>query len=512
MEEQNRNKRIAKNTLFLYGRMVFVMLVSLYTVRVIMANLGIADYGTYNIVGGVVVLFAFITNSSSAATVRYLNYALGENNSNKAHKVFCVSVITHFFVALLVLLLSETAGLWYVNNILVVPEGRLKAANICYQFSIFTTLLGIMNIPYHASVVAHERMSFFALMSIFDCVGKLIIAFGLSIYPYDKLIGYGIFLSIVALLNFLMFRFFVRHNFSICHFKITKDKEIFGELLSFSGWSLLSSFGSVCTTQGLNMILNSFFGVIVNAAMGTANQVNNAVYQLVSSFQTAFEPQIIKSYAAGDREYLLGLIQKTSKFSFYLLWFFVLPLGLNVDIVLKIWLKTVPEYAPVFIRLILIYSLIDAICGPLWMVSYAIGNIRNYQIVAVCMSLITVPLAWVLFKLGLPPYWVIILRLFNNVSFSIYRLFYLKVRMDFPILNFVKKIILPVCLVSIFTFVVSYVAFYFTAFNVVVQFFVSCTVTVLANVFAMYSIGCNKTERDYALSLVKKAMRKVKHK
>ena len=227
MEDQNRNKRIAKNTLFLYGRMIFVMIVSLYTVRVIMANLGIADYGTYNIVGGVVVLFTFITNSSSAATVRYLNFALGENNSNKAHKVFCVSVITDFFVALLVLLLSETAGLWYVNNILVVPEGRLKAANICYQFSIFTTLLGIMNIPYHASVVAHERMSFFALMSIFDCVGKLIIAFGLSIYPYDKLIGYGIFLSIVALLNFLMFRFFVRYNFSICHFKITKDKEIF---------------------------------------------------------------------------------------------------------------------------------------------------------------------------------------------------------------------------------------------------------------------------------------------
>lgn len=512
MSDENnsvKSKRIAKNTLYLYIRMILVMLVSLYTVRVVLRNLGVEDYGIYNLIGGVVVLFSFITSSSAVSVQRFLNIALGKNDLEEAKNIYSASVIIHIVVSIILLVLSETMGLWFVNKYLVIPENRLYTANWVYQFSILTMISGVVRIPYNATVIAYEKMSFYAVMSVFECLVKLVVAFLLISWKGDKLLFYGLLICISSIVNFIIFKIYAMIKFEVCHFRFFKNMTLYKNLVSFSGWSLLSSVGSVCMNQGLNMLLNRFCGVVANAAMGIANQVNSAVYQLISNFQVAFEPQITKSYAANDRDYLLELIFRSSKFSYFLLWIFVLPLSLNANTVLTVWLTEVPKYSVIFLRLILVYSLIDAIIGPLWMVAYAIGNIRNYQIVSVCLSLVIIPLAWVLFKLGVPPYWVIILRLFSNISFSIYRLFYLKVRMDFPILNFVKKIVLPVCLVTIFSLLVSYAAFYFTSFNVVVQFFVSCIITVLANIFAMYYIGCNKTEREYALSLIKKAIKKV---
>ena len=503
-----KNKRIAKNTLYLYLRMILVMLVSLYTVRVILVNLGVEDYGIYNLIGGVVVLFSFITNSSGAAVQRYLNFSLGEDNIEQAKDIYSASVVIHLIVSLLIIFLSETIGLWFVNFYLVIPPERIFAANWVYQFSVFTMVFSVVKIPYHATVIAYENMSFYAVMSIFECFGKLLVAVLLMVWNKDKLIFYGFLIFLIGFLNFLIFKIYAMMKFKVCHFKIIKDKKLYKELISFSGWSLLSSIGSVCANQGLNMILNRFCGVVANAAMGIANQVNNAVYQLISNFQVAFEPQITKSYAANDREYLIGLIFKTSKFSFFLLWFFVLPLGLNAQTVLQVWLSEVPDYSIVFLRLILVFSLIDAIMGPLWMVSYAIGNIRNYQIVAFIFAFITLPLAYVMFKFGMPPFIIILLRILNNLGFSLWRLFYLRKRMEFPVFDFVKKILIPSLLLSLITLIISFISFHLTRRNVILQFFVSCCVTIIMNFIFLFFIGCDKGEKKFIVGILKKIIKK----
>lgn len=508
MTEINRNKRIAKNTGFMYIRMIFLMLISLYTVRIVLKYLGIEDYGIYNLIGGVVVLFAFIGNSSGAATQRFLNFALGTDDKSKVTEVFSVSIIIHICVAIVFLIISEIVGIWCVNFYLKIPESRKFAANCVFQLSLLTTVLGLVGIPYNAAIIAYEKMSFYAFKSIFDGLCKLGIAYIISFFPSDKLIFYAFLIAISSFLGFLIVLVYVQVKFKECHFIFIKEKETYEDLLTFSGWSLLSSVGSTCSNQVLTIILNRFFGVIANAAMGIANQVNNAVYQLISNFQVAFEPQITKSYARHEDEYLKDLIFKTSKFSFFLLWFFVLPLSLNANIVLKVWLSEVPEYSVIFLRIILIYSLIDAIIGPLWMVSYAIGNIRNYQIVAFVISLITVPVAWILFKFGLPPYWVIILRVLSNLIFSSWRLGYLHSRMNFPVLQFIKYVLIPEIFVVLISFVVSFCSFFILKNNVVIQFFVSCTVTVLMNIFAMWFIGCNKTERVYLKNLIVKYLKR----
>ena len=505
----NNNKRIAKNTVYLYIRMIFLMFISLFTVRVTLKNLGVEDYGIFNLIAGIVVLFNFIANSSSAATSRFLNFALGENDQIKARKVYSSSVVIHLLVGLIILILSETIGLYLVNNYLVIPEERLFAANVIFQFSVVTTILGIINIPNNASIISHEKMSFYAFVSIFEGVMKLVIAFLISVFNGDKLIFYVFLISCVSFINFLINVIYVKSKFSICKFLLHKDKTIYKELFSFSGWSLLSSVGTTLSNQVLNMILNRFFGVLANAAIGVANQVNNTVYQFISNFQVAFEPQIVKSYAANEKDYLHELIFRTSKFSFYLLWIIVLPLSLNLDFVLTIWLSEVPNMATIFLRIILVYSLLDAIIGPLWMVSYAIGNIRNYQIVAFGVSFLTVPLAYIGFTFGFPPYWIVILRVLANFTFSAWRLGYLKKRMNFPVLEYLKNVLFSCLLVVALSSIFSFVVFHLTKINTILQFFASCVATVISNIFAIYFLGCNKSEKEFLVKIIKKFLRKA---
>lgn len=475
--------------------MVFLLLISLYTSRVVLKYLGVVDYGIHNLIGGIVVLFYFICNSSAAGTQRFLNFAIGEDNYQKANQIYSSSVIIHFVVAVLFFILSEIAGLWCVNYYLNIPEQRLIAANWVLQLSLVSVVIGIIKIPYNAAIIAHEKMSFYALISIFDGICKLVIAFLIAVFQYDKLILYSALSLIVSIISFFITKVYVNKKFSICRFVFHKEKNVYKDLVSFSGWSLLSSVGSTCSNHVLTFILNKFFGVVANAAMGIANSVNNAVFQLISNFQVAFEPQITKSYAANEKEYLIDLIFKTSKFSFLLLWFFVLPLGINVHGVLNFWLVEVPDNTDIFLVIILIYSLIEALIGPLWMVSYAIGNIRNYQIVAFCIPIMTIPILWMLFKMGMPPYWIVIIRVLSNLLFSFWRMGYLKKRMKFPVLKYVQAVLLPVFIITFFSFIVSYISYIIT--DGLIQFFVSCTVSVVINVVGIWLIGCNKEERVY---------------
>lgn len=510
MEDLTRSKKISINTLYMYCRMLFLTFISLFTVRIVMKNLGVEDYGIYNLIAGVVVLFNFIASSSSAATSRYLNYALGKNDKEKANRVYSSSVIIHITVGLIIFVLSETIGLWLLKYYLVIPSERIPTANLVFQFSTVSTLFGIINIPNNASIISHEKMSFYAIISIFEGIFKLLIAFFISIYDGDKLIIYSLLLMLVTVSLFILNKIYVTFKFEICHFKFHKDKDLYKELISFSGWSLLSSVGSTCSSQVLNMILNRFFGVIANAAMGIANQVNNTVYQLISNFQIAFEPQITKSYAANEKEFLNKLIFRTSKFSFFLLWFFILPLFINVDVVLKVWLQEVAPNTEIFLRIVLMTSLMDAILGPLWMSVYATGKNKKYEIASCFFNLLLIPLTFLFFKIGFPPYFMLLLKFIERFLIFSFILFYLKKIMDFNVCSFIKDVFLRCLLVSMISFLI--VILFCKISNEVIRFFSTCVISVLLNISLIFTIGLEKGEKIILKDLIlAKIVRIKKH-
>ena len=376
-------KRIAKNTLMLYFRQILILLVSLYTVRVVLNTLGAEDYGIYNVVAGVVVLFSFVNNAMATATQRFLNYSLGENDKKKTQEVYSASLIVHLGIAAIFVLLAETVGLWFVSNKLNIPEARRAATAIVYQFTIITTVFNILRVPYNAVIIAYEKMSFFAWLSILESLLKLAIVFLLVLSGIDRLVFYAFLMTAVALIILCFYKLYCNRTFEIARYSKVTDISLVKKILSFSGWSLFGAVANVANSQGTNIVLNMFTNVTVNAAMGIANQVNSAVYSFVGNFQTAFNPQIVKSYAEGKKEYFIDLVFRTAKVSFLLLNFMVVPLLLNAEIVLHIWLKSIPEYTIHFVQLILIWSLIDSWNGPLWMSVQATGNIRKYQIYAV---------------------------------------------------------------------------------------------------------------------------------
>jgi O-antigen/teichoic acid export membrane protein len=364
----------------LYFRQILIMLVSLYTVRVVLETLGAEDYGIYNVVAGVVVLFSFLNGAMTSATQRFLNYALGQNNIEQARDVYSISYLIHVFIAILVAILTETVGLWFFRTRLNIPSDRRIAAFFVYQISISVTMINIIRVPYNATIIAYERMSFFAWISIVECVLKLSVVFLITAIPFDSLILYAILVCVVGLIIFFVHKFYCNKNFEIANFRHCKNKKLSKSLISFSGWGILGDVANMSQTQGVNILINIYSGVTVNAAQGIAVQINSAIYQLVSNFQTAFNPQIVKSYAAKDYEYFINLTLQTSRISFYILYIFVLPLYINIDFVLMIWLKNVPEYTAEFVRLILIFSLIDSISGPLKTSIVATGEIKNIKL------------------------------------------------------------------------------------------------------------------------------------
>lgn len=313
--------RIAKNTLMLYFRQILIMLVSLYTVRVVLEVLGAEDYGIYNMVGGVVVLFTFLNTAMTSATQRFLNFALGQNDTEQARDVYSASLVIHALISVLVVVLAQAVGLWFFYNVLNIPPERQAAAFAVYQFSVAATVIGILQVPYRATIIAYEKMSFFAMLSIIEAGLRLGVVFLLPVILFDKLIVYAFLVCITGIVVLLMYKLYCNKTFETARFRYCRDKELFRQLLGFSGWSVFGGVASVSRDQGTNVLLNIFHGVTVNAAMGIATQINSAVYQFVSNFQTAFRPQIVKSYSAKEYDYFMQLIFRTAKASFCLLFF-----------------------------------------------------------------------------------------------------------------------------------------------------------------------------------------------
>ena len=439
----------------LYVRMILIMLVSLYTSRVILKALGVEDFGLYNVVGGVVVLFTFINNAMVTSTQRFLNFEIGRNDIEEAQKVFSASLNIHFLIAGIFLLLAETVGLWFLNQYIQIPDGRETAANWVYQFSVIVSILNIVRSPYNAAIIAHEHMSFYAYVSIIEVILKLAIVYMVYLFA-DRLIAYAFLMMLVTLIVLGAYYVFCRKKYQICKYRFEYDKKRYLSLASFSGWSLFGSLANMGASQGINIILNMFFGVAVNAAMGIANQVNAAVYQFVSSFQTAFNPQIIKSYAAGDRTYFISLIMNTSRYSFLLLFLLALPIYICCPEILSIWLGTVPEYAVEFCRLMLLFLLIDAVQGPLWVSAQATGKIKNYQILMSVLILLNLPITYVLLVFFKNPEIALIVRVAVNFITAVARVIYLNHLYDFPIWIYMKEVIFRCLLVLLVAYPVPH--------------------------------------------------------
>lgn len=500
------NKRIAKNTLYMYLRMLTTMVVSLYASRIVLNTLGINDFGIYNIVGGVVVLFTFINSAMSTGTQRHLSYELGKNNQGNITEVFSACLQIHIWLSFIVLILSETVGLWFLNTQMNFPSNRMEAVNWVYQFSILSCIINIIRVPYQASIIAYERMSFYAYMGIIEAILKLVIVYWLQIFSVDKLKLYSVLTFAVTLLITLWFILFCNHSFARIRIIKVKSKLLHKKLISFSGWAMFGSIANLGLQQGLNIIINIFFGVALNAAVGVANQVNSAVMNFVNGFQQALNPQLVKSQAGGNKERQTQLICESSKLSFLIMFIIAFPLLINLDYVLKLWLGNYPPHTNSICSLIIIGAMIECLSGPLWVTIFATGNIKTYQIIISSILLLNVPVSYLGGHLGMPPESMFSIRNIIYVFAFISRLIFLKKMIGLNTPIFIKNVIIPI--IKVLCFVT--VPVFFAVWKGIIgspndfQSLIWQTSSIcLYEVFIIYAFGLQNDERKYILSIIK---------
>ena len=488
-------RRIAKNTVMLYIRMLLIMAVTLYTSRVVLNVLGVEDFGIYNVVGGIVVMFSFLNGAMATSTQRFLSFSLGKNDQEQVARVFSMSMTTHISIALIVLLLAETFGLWIFYRYLNIPPERMGAAQWVYQLSVLTFCISIIRVPYNAGIIAYERMSFYAYISIVEVCLKLGMVILLQYLGSDKLILYALLMALTTGIVTFIYKLYCCKTFSVCRYHYFWDKHLYKELISFSGWSLFGSAANVGVQQGINILLNVFFGVVTNAALGIANQVSSAVSQLVGNFQTAFNPALVKSYASGDYSYFVRLIFQTSRFSYFLLFIIALPLYLCMPFVLKVWLDIVPEYTVVFCRWMLVFVMIDAVSAPLWISVQAIGKIRSYQLLMSALIFLNIPLSWLLLRLGKDAEWVMQVRVGINLLTFICRIIYLQKRKVISSYLYLREVISPVVLVSVLS--VPLPLWIGCNYSGLKGFLLLSGVSVILSGVAIWFLGLRKSERDF---------------
>ena len=443
-DTSTNNKRIAKNTLMLYVRMLFTMAVSLFTSRVILQTLGIEDYGIYNVVGGVITMFTFINSAMVSSTQRYLNFELATGNDEKLKSIFNTSLQIHALIALAIILLGETVGLWFVMNKLVIPETRMTAAMCVYQCSILSCVVGIMSTPYNADIIAHEKMSAFAYISILDVSLKLLIVYLLVISPYDKLIVYAILVLAIQLLIIYIYARYCNKHFKESLIECKINRPLLKEMAGFAGWSFWGNLAGILYTQGLNMMLNIFFGPVVNAARAIAVQVQAAVQQFVGNFQMALNPQITKNYASGNLDQMHSLMFRSARFSFLLLFFISLPVILETEFILSVWLKTVPDDSVIFTQIMICISLIYTTANPCVIANQATGKVKVYQMVVGGILLTILPISYVVLKLGAPAYSVFIVHFCVESVAQFSRMYMLRKLINLPMTQYLQNIYIPI--------------------------------------------------------------------
>ena len=506
-QTSDNNKRIAKNTLYMYMRMGITMLVQLYTSRVVLNTLGITDYGIYNIVGSVIVMFTFISGPLGTATQRFLNFELGKKGVNNINTVFNLSLYCYVALSVIIFLLIEVGGVWYINNKMNLPVERMDAAMFAFQLSLIAFILQLIKTPFESLVIANERMSYYAYISILEVLLKLGNAFSLMFICIDKLKLYAINQLIISIIIFLCLQVYCHRQFIYIRIAKVWDKGIFKSLLSFSSWSLFGSVATMSANQGNNLLLNYFYGVTVNAAVGVADQVSASVNQFVSNFQVAYRPQIVKYYASNDYVALRQLIVNTSKYSYLLLFMLACPVMFNIPFLLKIWLGNVPQYANEFVVLNLIYMLLETLSAPMWMTVQATGKIRNYQLIISSVICLNIILSFIFLYLGASPLIVMEIKCSLDLVYLAIRLLFMKNKVHLSIMKFMKEVIWAILPISLFT-VISLYAIKAVGLSELSYFFVSIVTFFLLYFPCTFYFVRGEKERSKVLSFIKKRISK----
>lgn len=489
------NKRIAKNTLMLYARLFITMAVGLFTSRVILKTLGISDYGINNVVAGFVSMFSLLTTSLSGAISRFINVTLGEGDEQKLNTVFSTSVTIIMFMAIAVIMIAEPISVWFLNTQLNIPDGRMYAANWVLQFSLISFVVNLISVPYNATIIAHEKMNIYAYMSILDVSLKLAIVYMLYISPFDKLITYSFLFLCVGVVDRIIYGIYCGRHFKEAHYKFIIDKSLIKEMGGFAGWQIFSGGTYMINTQGINILSNIYFGVTVNAARGIVNQVENVVKQFVTSFTTAINPQIMKSYASNNIDYFYSLIYKSSKYCYFLMLLFLVPFMFEAEFVMKLWLNNYPPDAPVFLRLSLIGAMFDLLGNSLAYAAWATGRIKKYYLYVGTTLCFVFPLSWACFSIGWPAY----------TSYAIFALLYLiviifKVRIvseltGMPKMTFCKEVLLKVTPVTIVSFILPAIL-YFNIEKGIINNFIVIFVSLVSVTFSIYTLGMKTSEKN----------------
>lgn len=496
------NKRIAKNTMLLYVRTLFSQLLALYTSRKILEIIGVEDFGIYNVVGGIVVMLTFLNGSMGVATQRYLTIELGKNDMSAYNKIFSMACIIHVVMSLLIFVAAETLGLWFLNTYLNIPSERMFAANWVYQASILSVMLGIVQTPYNASLMAHERMGVYAYVGMGESILRLLIVFLLLVISYDRLIVYAFLLLGVQLISALIYRIYCIHHFEECKFHWIWDKTLFRSMLGFTGWNLFGTIAWILKDQGNNMLMNIFGGPLINAARGVSYQVSNAVQNLVNGFGIAVNPQLTKSYASEDKKELYKLMFSSSRISFFLLLLIALPVMIEIPYLLHLWLVEVPAYTVLFTRIILLEALFNTLSGPLITSLLATGCIKWYQIVVGSIMLLNVPVSYLLLRQGFSIETPLIVSLVIIILSIGARLWFCKHLLTMKFLTYLREVVKPVMIVFVLSPIFPLFV-YKTMECGFLRLIVTLIISVLSVSLCVYFWGMSKGEQSFLHAFVR---------
>ena len=494
------NKRIAKNTAFLYLRQLIIMVVAIYTSRVILDVLGASDYGIYNVVGGIVTMMSFLNGALGSSSSRFLTYELGRGNQDKLNRTFSASLNLHICVALIVLVLGETLGLWFFYEKLVIPEERITAAFWVYQFSIITTMISFTQVPYNASLIAHENMSIYAYVGLYEAISKLTIVYLLIISPMDKLVFYGLLLMLNSIGIQLFYRYYTTKRYEECRFRMVREKPLYKTLLGYSGWDLFGGVAVICQGEGINVLLNMFFGPVVNAARAIAFQIQNAVSMFVGNFLTAVRPQVVKNYAEKNTDEMYRLTFNAAKFAYLLMLALVLPVCFEINFILNLWLgKNMPPDTPVFAVLVLCTYLMETFHQASLMSYHAIGKIKLGNIVGGTLMICALPLSYVALKLGAPAYAVFIVIFFVNLTQMFWGWMIVHRYVAFSYMRLVKQVYVPTISISLIAVVSPLLLTHYMEQGWL-RLIILGFVTEIIILMATYQIALGKKERQLAIN------------
>lgn len=500
----SNNKRIAKNTILLYIRMLVTMLISLYTSRVVLNTLGVEDFGIYNVVAGVVVLFSFVNNAMATGTQRHISYELGKQDGRLA-EVFSACLKIHVFLGFIFVLLGEIVGLWFLNSQLNIPPYRMFAANVIYQIALLNCFVSIIKTPYDASIIAYEKMTFYAYMSIFDAVSRLMLVYLLFVLPFDKLIAFSSLIFLVGIIGLFFCVFYAHKKLNGIDIVKVKDKGLYKYLFSFSGWTLFGSISNMLETQGLNMIINIFYGVVLNAAVGIANQIRGVLNQFVTGFQQALNPQLVMSESSGDRNRQYNLIFRSAKFSFFIMFAVSLPVMANLHQIIFLWLGKVPDYTVSICILIIVLQLFECISSPFYTTIFAIGKIKWYQICVSLFRTLSVVFAFVICYFDIEPWMIYLMPCIVSALLLFYRVWFIHNQIKMPINSFLRQVLVRVILVCLTTIIplIAYKQFVFSSESLALLIVESICIFSIT-LFFIFFVGLTSSERSTIFQQVRK--------